>query len=67
MLLSTIEIFKFWANKQNKKMKIVVRDIIAAIVLVGGGFLMYSGHNGWIQGVLALCLGYYFTHRENKK
>ncbi len=47
-------------------MKIHVRDIMAAIVFLGGGFLMYKGFNGWIQGVMALCLAYYFTHRNNK-
>ena len=47
-------------------MKIHAKDIIAGICIVGGGYLLSIGHDGFITTALALILGYYFTHREKK-
>ena len=47
-------------------MKIYARDIMALIVFLGGGYLLAIGHNGWIQGIIGLCVAYYFIRREKK-
>ncbi len=46
-------------------MKVYPKDILALIIVLGGGFLLYSGFNGWIQAVLAMIIAYYFARREN--
>lgn len=46
------------------RFKFYGRDIIALVALLGIGFLIYSGFNGWLQGIGALIIGYYFTHRD---
>lgn len=46
------------------------RDIIAAIALIAIFILLAIGHNGWIQGIGAAIIGYYFSKRvyeENNK
>ena len=50
--------------------KIYPRDIIAVIVIIGCFVLLLTGFNGWVQGVAALVIGYYFSKRvyeENHK
>jgi len=39
------------------------RDIIALFVLTACFILMGLGYDGWIQGVGALIIGYYFSKR----
>ena len=46
------------------KFHIYGRDIIAILVLGGIGFLIYKGFDGWLQGIGAVIIGYYFTHRD---
>ncbi len=46
------------------------RDIIAVLVLTAIFILIALGHNGWLQGVGAVIIGYYFSKRvyeENGK
>ena len=50
--------------------KIYPRDIIAGLSLAAIFILIGLGHNGWLQGVGALIIGYYFSKRvyeENNK
>lgn len=50
--------------------KIYPRDIIAFISLIAIFILIGMGHNGWLQGVGAVIIGYYFSKRvyeENNK
>lgn len=50
--------------------KIYPKDIIAVIVVIGCFILLALGFNGWVQGVAALVIGYYFSKRvyeENNK
>ena len=39
------------------------RDIIAALVILGIFVLIGLGHNGWLQGIGAVIIGYYFSKR----
>jgi len=39
------------------------RDIIATITLTAIFILLACGHNGWLQGVGAVIIGYYFSKR----
>jgi len=39
------------------------RDIIAILVLIGIFFLILKGFNGWLQGIGAVIIGYYFSKR----
>lgn len=46
------------------------RDIIAVLVLIAIFVLIGLGHNGWLQGIGAVIIGYYFSKRvyeENNK
>jgi len=46
------------------------RDIIAVVVLLGCGFLLYRGVDSFITAAAALIIGYYFSKRvyeENGK
>ena len=50
------------------------RDMIALAVIIGCFILLALGFNGWVQGVAALIIGYYFSkrmyeenHKEKKK
>lgn len=50
--------------------KIYPRDIIAGLSLIAIFILIGMGRNGWLQGVGALIIGYYFSKRvfeENKR
>jgi len=50
--------------------KIYPRDIIAGLSLIAIFILLALGHNGWLQGVGAMIIGYYFSKRvfeENNK
>ena len=40
-----------------------MRDIIALGVLGAVFSLIVAGHNGWLQGVGAVIIGYYFSKR----
>jgi len=44
-------------------MKIYTRDIIAVLSLGAIFYLIATGHNGWLQGVGAVIIGYYFSKR----
>ena len=52
-------------------MKIYFRDVIACGVLAVIFYLIATGHNGWLQGIAAVIIGYYFSKRvfeeTNKK
>lgn len=53
-----------------KFQKIYPRDIIGFLTLAACFILIGLGHNGWIQGVAAVIVGYYFSKRykeENTK
>jgi len=39
------------------------RDVIAALCLTAIFILIAFGHNGWLQGVGAVIIGYYFSKR----
>jgi hypothetical protein len=39
------------------------RDIIALVVLLGCGFLIYCGKDGIITAISTLIIGYYFSKR----
>lgn len=46
------------------------KDVIAGVVLVGIFILLAMGYNGWLQGIGAVIIGYYFSKRvyeENNK
>ena len=43
--------------------KIYPRDIIALVCLIAIFILIALGHNGWLQGVGAVIIGYYFSKR----
>lgn len=43
--------------------KIYPRDVIAMLALIAIFYLIGTGHNGWLQGVGALIIGYYFSKR----
>jgi len=43
--------------------KIYPRDIIAALALIAIFTLIGLGHDGWLQGVGAVIIGYYFSKR----
>ena len=50
--------------------KIYARDVIAGLCLAAIFTLIGLGHNGWLQGVGAVIIGYYFSKRvyeENPK
>ena len=50
--------------------KIYPRDIIAALVLIGIFILIAFGFDGWLQGIGAVIIGYYFSKRvyeENRR
>ena len=38
-------------------------DIVAIVAIVTCGFLIYSGHNGFIASILATIIGWYFGRR----
>ena len=44
-------------------MKIQFRDIIAVLLLAGGGFLIYKGIDSFVTGIMAGIIGYYFSKR----
>lgn len=50
-----------------KFQKIYMRDIIALLVLTACFILIGLGHNGWIQGVAAVIVGYYFSKRYKEE
>lgn len=43
--------------------KIYPRDIIAGLSLIAIFILIGLGRNGWLQGVGAVIIGYYFSKR----
>lgn len=43
--------------------KIYPRDIIAVIVLIAIFLLLALGNDGWLQGIGAVIIGYYFSKR----
>ena len=43
--------------------KIYPRDIIAVIVLIGCGFLLYKGIDSFVTAAATLIIGYYFSKR----
>jgi len=43
--------------------KLYPKDIIALIVLVIIFILISFGHDGWLQGIGAVIIGYYFSKR----
>jgi len=43
--------------------KIYMRDIIAVLCLIAIFTLIACGFNGWLQGVGAVIIGYYFSKR----
>jgi len=54
------------SNSEDKIMKISTlypRDIIALIVLVGCGILLYRGVDGFVAGGAMMIIGYYFSKR----
>ena len=46
-----------------KIQKIYMRDIIALLCLAAIFGLIATGHDGWLQGVGAVIIGYYFSKR----
>ena len=46
-------------------MKFYAKDWIALVVIIGGLALLWKGADGYIQGMMALILGYYFARRDN--
>ncbi len=44
-------------------MKIHMRDIIAIIALLGCGFLLYKGMDGYVAAIATAIIGYYFSKR----
>lgn len=50
-------------KKKNFWERIMPRDIIAVLVLAACFYLIATGHNGWIQGIAAVIIGYYFSKR----
>ena len=47
-------------------MKIITRDVIAILTLVGGYGLIIQGFDGTVSMVLALIIGYYFSKRTEE-
>jgi len=43
--------------------KVDPRDIVAVIVLIGAGILIYNGKNGFVSAIAAAIIGYYFSKR----
>ena len=43
--------------------RIMPRDIIAFVVLLGCGFLLYKGIDSFVTAITALIIGYYFSKR----
>ena len=43
--------------------KIYPRDIIAVLTLAAIFILLCMGYDGWLQGVGAVIIGYYFSKR----
>lgn len=43
--------------------KIYPRDIIALVALLGCGFLLSKGMDGYVAAAATLILGYYFSKR----
>jgi len=41
------------------------KDIIALVTIIGAIILFGLGYNGWIQGIMAFILSYYFVKRSN--
>ena len=46
-----------------KIQKIYIRDIIALVVLVGCGFLLYKGIDSFVTAIATCIIGYYFSKR----
>ena len=46
-----------------KIQKIYMRDIIALVALLGCGFLLYKGMDGYVAATATLIIGYYFSKR----
>jgi len=46
-------------------MKFYPKDMIALVIILAGFLLIWQGYNGWLQGMLALIIGYYFARRES--
>jgi hypothetical protein len=38
-------------------------DIVAIVAIITCGFLIWSGHNGFIASILATIIGWYFGRR----
>ena len=41
------------------------KDIVALVTIIGIVVLKLNGHNGGLDAIMALILGYYFVKREN--
>lgn len=39
------------------------KDVIALVILLAIFILIGLGHNGWLQGIGAVIIGYYFSKR----
>ena len=39
------------------------RDIIAVVVLIGAGWLIYKGIDSFVTALVSLIVGYYFSKR----
>jgi len=48
-------------------MKIYMRDIIALIVLIGCGFLLYKGVDSFVTAITTCIIGYYFSKRVGEE
>ncbi len=45
--------------------KLKPKDIVALLVIIGLILFKLTGHNGSLDTVVALIVGYYFVKREN--
>jgi len=53
----------FWDKKKGFWDIIQARDIIAVITLIAIFCLFVKGYDGWLQGIGAAIIGYYFSKR----
>lgn len=46
--------------------KLMPKDLVAITTIVGILIYKVTGHNGGVDALLALVVGYYFAHRVDK-